>query len=140
MSTKQEIVSDAAFKAWPFSSDFNFACKDGRVITATHIYYCPLVISPTITNCCKELHLKFGWIPSSVLWKRCHAQKLVRFGVKTSLFSYSFKMLQLYRQSFCFSLLLFTVWWSIFDQPFKWLLWIQSTIQSQNYLRKSEFL
>ena len=32
MSTKQEIVSDAAFKAWPFSSDFNFACKDGCVI------------------------------------------------------------------------------------------------------------
>ena len=29
MSAKQEIVSDAAFKAWPFSSDFNFACKDG---------------------------------------------------------------------------------------------------------------
>ena len=29
MSTKQDIVSDAAFKAWTFSSDFNFACKDG---------------------------------------------------------------------------------------------------------------
>ena len=28
MSTKQEIVSDAASKAWPFSFDFNFACKD----------------------------------------------------------------------------------------------------------------
>ena len=65
MSIKQEIVSDAACKAWPFSSDFNFACKDGRVIT-TRIYYCPLVISPTITNCCKELHLKFGWVCRSV--------------------------------------------------------------------------
>ena len=29
MSAKQEIISDAAFKAWSFSSDFNFACKDG---------------------------------------------------------------------------------------------------------------
>ena len=29
MSTKQEIVSNAAFKACPFSSDFIFACKDG---------------------------------------------------------------------------------------------------------------
>ena len=29
MSTKQESVSDAAFKAWPFSSDFNFAFKGG---------------------------------------------------------------------------------------------------------------
>ena len=27
MSTKQEIVSDAAFKAWPFSSDFNLHVK-----------------------------------------------------------------------------------------------------------------
>ena len=29
MSLKQEIVSDAAIKAWPFSSDFNFNYKDG---------------------------------------------------------------------------------------------------------------
>ena len=29
MSTKQEIVSNAAFKGWPFSSNFNFAYKDG---------------------------------------------------------------------------------------------------------------
>ena len=28
MSTKQENVSDTAFKAWSFSSDFNFGCKD----------------------------------------------------------------------------------------------------------------
>ena len=31
MSTKQESVSGATFKAWPFSSVFNFVCKDGRV-------------------------------------------------------------------------------------------------------------
>ena len=66
MSTKQEIVSDAAFKAWLFSSDFNFACKDGRVTAATCKYYCPLVVNPTITNCCKELHLKCGRVPRSV--------------------------------------------------------------------------
>ena len=29
LSTKQKTVSDATFKACPFSSDFNFACKDG---------------------------------------------------------------------------------------------------------------
>ena len=29
MSTKKESISDAAFKAWPFSSDFKFAFKDG---------------------------------------------------------------------------------------------------------------
>ena len=31
MSIKQESVSGATFKAWPFSSVFNFACKDGQV-------------------------------------------------------------------------------------------------------------
>ena len=31
MSKKQENVSDAAFKAWPFSSDFSFASKDVQV-------------------------------------------------------------------------------------------------------------
>ena len=41
MSTNQ-VLSDATFKTWPFSSDFNFACKDGPVTTATSKYYCPL--------------------------------------------------------------------------------------------------
>ena len=66
MSTKQEIVFDAAFKAWPFLSDFNFACKDGRFTTAACKYYCPLVISPTIANCWTEIHLKCGRVPRSV--------------------------------------------------------------------------
>ena len=66
MSTKQEIISDAVFKAWPFSSNFNFACKDGGVIAATCKYYCPLVVNPTITNCCKEFRLKCGKVPISV--------------------------------------------------------------------------
>ena len=66
ISTKQEIVSDAPSKAWPFLSDFNFACKNGRVTTAKCKYYCPLVVNPTITNCCKELHLKCGRVPRSV--------------------------------------------------------------------------
>ena len=66
MSAKQEIVSDAAFKAWPFSSNFNFACKDGQVTTATCKYYCPLIVNPNITHCCKELHLKHGRNPRSV--------------------------------------------------------------------------
>ena len=66
MSTKQESLSDATFKAWPFSADFNFAFKDGLVSPATYKYYCPLDVSPTITNCCKELHLKCGRVPRSV--------------------------------------------------------------------------
>ena len=52
MSTKQETVSDAAFKACPFSSDFNFVWKDDLY----YKYYCPLVVNPTVTICCKEFH------------------------------------------------------------------------------------
>ena len=66
MSAKQEIASDAAFKAWPFSSDFNFACKDGWVTAATCKSCCSLVVNPTITNCCKEFHLKCERVPRSV--------------------------------------------------------------------------
>ena len=42
MSAKQESVSVVTFKAWPFSSDFSFACKDGQVAAAT-CKYCSLV-------------------------------------------------------------------------------------------------
>ena len=63
MSRKQEIVSDAAFKTWPFSSDFNFACKNGWVTTTTWKYYCTLVVNTAITSCCKELHLKCSKVP-----------------------------------------------------------------------------
>ena len=49
-STKQEIVSDAAFKAWPFSSNFNFACKNSQVTAPTCNYYCPLVVNLTIAK------------------------------------------------------------------------------------------
>ena len=65
MSTKQENLSDGAFKG-SFSSDFNLACKDGRVTPAKCQYHCPLVVSPTVTNCCKELHLKCDSVPRSV--------------------------------------------------------------------------
>ena len=66
MSTKPEIVSDAAIKVWPFSSDFDFACKDVGVTAATCKHYYPLVVNPIVTNCCKELHLKCGRVPRSL--------------------------------------------------------------------------
>ena len=59
MSTKQEIVSNAAFKTLSFSFDFNFTCEGKQVTAATCKYYCSLVVNPAITNCCKGLHLKF---------------------------------------------------------------------------------
>ena len=39
MSTKQESVSDAAFKAWPFSFDLNFVFEDGRRTAATTVHW-----------------------------------------------------------------------------------------------------
>ena len=50
ISTKQEIVSDATFKAWLFHLYFNFACKTSYVTAATCKYYCPLVLNLTITK------------------------------------------------------------------------------------------
>ena len=117
MSTKQEILSDAAFKAWPFSSDFNFARKDGRVTTVTSKYYCPLVVNPTITCCCKELRFKCGKVP-----KCRHGQKLVQLRVKTSLFSYYLQILTPLLKVIVFFSVIFTVWWRILDQPFRRLL------------------
>ena len=65
---KQNVIGvlGATFKAWLFSSDFNFASKDGQVTIETRKYYCPLDVSPTTTNSCKEIHLKCGRIPRSV--------------------------------------------------------------------------
>ena len=65
MSMKQGLISDAAVRTWPFSSDFRIACKDGRVTAATCKYYCPYFVNPTITNCCKEFNLKCGRVTRS---------------------------------------------------------------------------
>ena len=58
----KKVYLDAAFKTRPFSCNFKFASKNDRV-TAVTCKYCPLVVSPIVTNCCKELHLKCGKIP-----------------------------------------------------------------------------
>ena len=50
MSIKQEIISDSASKARPFSSDFNVAFKNIQVTAATCKYYYPLVVNLTITK------------------------------------------------------------------------------------------
>ena len=114
MNTKQEIVSDADFKAWSFSSDFNFACKDGRITKATCKYYCLLVVNSAITNCCKEFHLKCVRVPRSVFENVTIHEDLSGFVSKPVFFLVISKCCHLYRKSLCFSLLPFTVWWSIF--------------------------
>ena len=91
-SMEQEIIPDAAFKAWPFSSDFNFAWKDGQATAATYKYYCPLVVNPIITNIYKEFYLKCGRVPRSVFQNVAMHENIVRFWVKTSPFSYCFEM------------------------------------------------
>ena len=62
---KQESVSDAAFKTCPFSCNFKFASKNDRVNAVT-CKYSPLDVSPSVTNCSKELHLKYDKVPRSV--------------------------------------------------------------------------
>ena len=99
MSTKQESVSGATFKAWPFSSVFNFACKDVRVTTAT-CKYCLLVVSPS-----DEVLCKFPQLPilarNSILnvaefldppLKTSPCMKTSPVSCETSLFSYHFEM------------------------------------------------
>ena len=66
MSTKQQNISDAAFKAWAFSSDVNFTCRDGQVTAGTSKCYCQMFVSPTVTNSCKEFHFRCGRVPISV--------------------------------------------------------------------------
>ena len=46
----------------------------------------------------------------------------ISFVWKPVFFPNILKCCHLYWKSLCFSLLLFPVWWSIFDQPFRWLL------------------
>ena len=103
MSTKQVIVSDAAFKAWPFSSDFNFGCKDGRVTAATCKCYCPLTVNPTISNCCKELHLKCGTVLRSVFENVTMHKNWSGFVWKPVSFLVISKWCHLYLKSLCFS-------------------------------------
>ena len=111
MSTKQEVVSDATFKAWPFSSDFNFACKVGRLTAATCKYYCLLVVNPTATNCCKEFHIKCGRVYRFVFENVAMHENFSGF-VWKQVFFLLFPNTTTFIESHCvWSLLLFTVWW-----------------------------
>ena len=88
MSTRQESVSDATFKTWPFSCNFKFAGKNDQVTIVT-CKYCPLVVSPIVTYCCKELHLIYGKIPRSVF----ENTKTSLVSCEDQSFCYYFKML-----------------------------------------------
>ena len=130
MSTKQESVSGATFKAWPFSSVFNFGCRDGRVTAAT-CKYCQLVISQSNEALCKFLPIPIV-AKNSILnvaefldptLKTSPSMKTSPVSCETSLFSY-FEML------LPFSLLLFT------EQPFRHLLPLSWFYRSNQWLFK----
>ena len=141
---KQEIVSDAAFKLWPFSSNFNSACKTGGVTIATCKYYCPLVVNPTITNCCKEFYLKYGRVPRSVFKNVAMHGNYSSFVWKPVFFIIS-KCCHLSQKSLYFSLVLFTVCWSIFDElllplscfygSHQWLFKVKITCKRVNFIK-----
>ena len=121
MSKKQEIVSDATFKVWPFASDFNSACKDGRVTTETCKYHCSLVISPTITIVVKSSILNVAeFLDPSLKTSPCRKTRPI--SSENHSFFLLFQNIATFIESHCFSLLLFTAWWSIFDKPFRRLL------------------
>ena len=83
------IKQETPFKAWRFSSNFNFACKDGRVTAATCKQYCPLVVNPTLPIVAKSSILNVA----TFLDPSLKASPCTKFRVITSLFSYHFKML-----------------------------------------------
>ena len=120
MSTKQETVSDAAFKACPLSFDFNFVCKDGQVTSAKCKYYCPLVVNPMITNCCKELCHVAEFLGLSLKMWPC--KKTSPLLCKNQSFFLLFRNVATLIKSHCVLLLLFTPWWSIFYQRLRQLL------------------
>ena len=99
MSTKQESSSVATFKAWPFSSVFNFGCRDDQVTTAT-CKYCLLVVSPSyealgkflpLTIVAKSLILNVAeFLDPPLKTSPCMTTSPV--SCETSLFSYYFEM------------------------------------------------
>ena len=128
----------------PFSSIFNFTCKDGLVTPATCKYYL-LVVNPsdeafykflplptiakiTILNVVEFLDLPLKTLPF---------MKASLVSCETSLFLIS-KCCQLYQKSLCFSLLVFTAWWTILVQPFRWLLQLSCFYGSSQWLFKAK--
>ena len=105
----------------------------------------PLVVNPTITNCCKELHLNVAeFLDPFSKMLLCTKAGLVL--CENQFFFLLFRNVATIIENYCFFLLLFTIWWSIFDQLFRLLLplscflWIQSVlVQSQNNLYKIKF-
>ena len=117
MFTKQEIKSDATFKASPCSFDFNFACKGDWVTTTTCKCYCPLVITLPLPIVSKNSILNEAELLDLFL-KTLPCTKTISVLCENQYF-FLFWNVAMSIESHCFSLLIFTVWWSIFDQPFR---------------------
>ena len=128
MSTKQEIISDAIFKAWPFSSDFNFACKQNQVIATTCKYYCPLVVNLTIL----VILAKSSILNEATFWdpplKMLPCTKSIQVSCENQSFFLLFWNVAIFIKVIVFFYVTFYTTTVLF-------LWIQSMVfQSQNYL------
>ena len=104
-------------QAWLFSSDLILPVKMVELTAATCKYCCPLIVSPTITNCCKGLHLKCGRVPRSVL-KTSPYTKTSPVSYENQYFFLTItKCCHLYRKSLCFSVTFYSMmkyFWSAF--------------------------
>ena len=140
MSTKQEIVSGAAFKVWPFSFDFNFACKNSQVTAATCKFYCPFFFFSVIYQFAKSTILnKVEFWDPSLKWSPF--TKTSQVLSESQPFSLLFLNAAIFIESHC----VFQCYFLQHD-AFQTVattisfLWIQSmAFQSQNYLQKSKF-
>ena len=148
ISTKQEIVSDATFKAWPFSSDLILPVTIVRLLqpdanTTVHWLQTlplPVVAKSSILNVAEFLDLSLKTSP-------CTKTSPAR--VKTSLFSYYFEMLLPLSKVIVFFYYFLQYNESVFDQPFRqllplpcfhgssqWLLKFKITSKRVNFIKK----
>ena len=114
----KNVLFDTVFRKWPFSSDFNFACKDGRVTAATwtllQTLSVPILAKSSIWNVAEFLDLSLQTWP-------CTKTSSVLCGNQS--FFLLFRNVATFIESHCvFHCYFFTIWWSVFDQPFRRLL------------------
>ena len=138
MSTKQDNCNwcrlQASSRHYHFHPSLILPVK--MVTTVTCKYYWKLVVNPTVTNCCKELHLECDRVPIFAFENVAIHKNYSGFVWKPVFFLIILKCCYLYRNSLCFSLLLFTAWWSIFHQPFSRLLPLSCFFRSSQLLFK----
>ena len=133
MFTKQEIVSDAAFKAWLFSSDFSFACKKKSSYRS--------IMQVLLSIGCKPYQVaKSSILNEEVFWdpplKSSPCAKTSQVSFENQSFFLLFRNVAIFMESHCVFLcyfLQYDVFYAVATTIL--FLWIQSMVfQSENYL------